>query len=213
MRKLIFRLVRVPPSLRPDKSFFLIQQIMMPCHKSKRATTYRQHPNALSALDISTMMSYQCFQTLCAISLVRSHCMLMLSTVFDKDDDDNDIFLTLYRHHLSILCNNLFFFNNTSLVEVFGLISKTFISRVYKILHGNCLQHWVYLLPKFMEAIKKNLNRPQYGKLLFGNVCIVGFLDCKVDEMCTLGTGLLTNEELAPRCPCAEILQGLMYSR
>lgn len=69
--------------------------------------------------------------------------MLMLRMVFDKDDDDNDLFLTLYRHHLSILYNNLFFFYNTSLMEVFSAISKTFISRVYKILHGNCLQHWV----------------------------------------------------------------------
>jgi hypothetical protein len=38
----------------------------MLCHKSKRATTYHQHPNALSALDIHTMMSYQPFLgTLC----------------------------------------------------------------------------------------------------------------------------------------------------
>ncbi len=37
--------------------------------------------------------------------------MLMLSMLFEDDDDnDNDIFLLLYRHHLSILCQNLFFF-------------------------------------------------------------------------------------------------------
>jgi len=44
----------------------------MPRQKSRRANTYNQHPNALSALDIHTMMSYQRFQALCAISLVRS---------------------------------------------------------------------------------------------------------------------------------------------
>jgi hypothetical protein len=82
----------------------------MPQCKSKRATTYRQRPNALSALDIHRMMSYQCFQALCAISLVRNLCMLMLSMLFDGDDNDGDLFLLLYHCHLSNLCNNLFFF-------------------------------------------------------------------------------------------------------
>jgi hypothetical protein len=223
----------------------------MPRRKSKRATTYCQHPNALSALDIHTMMSYQRFQALCDISLVRSHRMLMLSMVLDaNDDDDDDLLLLLYHHHLSFLCNNLFFFSldaefmniepdqviprfapancnhtldvledgwcyhhtrftvaqlhelylclqlpvtftistighkasseeafiititklatgrtNTSLMEVFGVIADTFISKVYKytlevldnkadgILHSNGLQHWVHLFPKFAEAI------------------------------------------------------------
>ncbi len=60
----------------------------MPRQKSRRATTYNQRPNALSALDIHTMMSYQRFQALCAISLVRSRRMLMLSMMLDEDDDD-----------------------------------------------------------------------------------------------------------------------------
>jgi hypothetical protein len=47
-----------------------MQQFTMPRQKSKRATTYHQRPNALSALDMHTMMSYQRFQALCAISLV-----------------------------------------------------------------------------------------------------------------------------------------------
>jgi hypothetical protein len=47
-----------------------MQQFTMPRQKSKRATTYHQRPNALSALDMHTMMSYQQFQALCAISLV-----------------------------------------------------------------------------------------------------------------------------------------------
>jgi hypothetical protein len=74
---------------------------------------------------------------------------------------------------------------NTSLMEVFGVVTNTFISRVYKytleihdnkaerILHGNCLQCWVHLFPEFAEAIKNKLNRPQYGELLFENVRIV----------------------------------------
>jgi hypothetical protein len=97
-------------------------------------------------------------------------------------------------------------------MEVFGVITDTFISRVYKhtiqildnkadgILHGNGLQNWVPLFPEFVEAIKNKLNRPQYGGLLFENVRIVGFLDCKVDETYTPGTGPLTDKELASRC-------------
>ena len=81
----------------------------MPRCKSKRATTYRQRPNALSALDIYTMMSYQRFQALCAITLVRNRHMIMLSVLFDDEDNDDDLLL-LYRRHISILHNNLFFF-------------------------------------------------------------------------------------------------------
>jgi hypothetical protein len=80
----------------------------MPRRKSKRATTCHQRPNALSSLDIYIMMSYQCFQALCAISLVRSHRMLILSMVLDKDDDDS--LLLLYHRHLSLLHNNNFLF-------------------------------------------------------------------------------------------------------
>ena len=108
-------------------------------------------------------------------------------------------------------------------MEVFSIVTDTFISRAYKytldildnkadgILHGNCLQHWVHLFPEFVEAIKNKLNRPQYGRLLFENVRIVGFLDCKVDETCTPGTGPSPDEELMPRRPGAEILQRSMY--
>ncbi len=89
-------------------NFFHTWQFTMPHRKSKRATTYHQCPNALSSLDIYTMMSYQCFQALCAISLVRSHRMLMLSMVLDEDD--NDSLLLLYCHHLSLVHNNNFLF-------------------------------------------------------------------------------------------------------
>jgi hypothetical protein len=40
----------------------------------------------------------------------------------------------------------------------------------------------VHLFPQFVAAIKNELNRPQYGELLFDNIHIVGFLDCKIDE-------------------------------
>jgi len=61
---------------------------------------------------------------------------------------------------------------NTSLVEIFGATTDTFISRVFKetihllnnkaegILHGNCFQRWVHLFPDFAEAIRRKLNRP-----------------------------------------------------
>jgi hypothetical protein len=52
--------------------FYHTRRFTMPRQKSKRATTYHQRPNALTALDIHTMMSYQCFQALCAMSLIRS---------------------------------------------------------------------------------------------------------------------------------------------
>ncbi len=67
------------------------------------------------------------------------------------------------------------------------------------------------MLPQFSEMIKDKLNRPQYGKLLFHNVRIVGFLDGKVDETCTPGTGPFSDEELAPRQPFTEVIQGGLY--
>jgi hypothetical protein len=85
-----------------------MQQFTMPHQKSRRATTYHQHPNALSAFDINAMMPYQRFQALWAISLIRSHQMLMLSMFLDEDDDD--LLLLLYHHHQSILHSNNFFF-------------------------------------------------------------------------------------------------------
>jgi hypothetical protein len=100
----------------------------------------------------------------------------------------------------------------------------TFISRVFKttiqllgnkcdgILHGNCLQRWVHLFPRFAEVIKEKLNKPQYGELLFDNVHIVGFLDCKIDETCTPGTGAFNDEELAPRRLAADVIQRALYS-
>jgi hypothetical protein len=68
------------------------------------------------------------------------------------------------------------------------------------------------LFPQFAEAIRSKLNQPQYGNLLFDNVCIVDFLDFKVDETSTTGTGPFMSEELAPRQPGVEVIQWAMYS-
>jgi hypothetical protein len=70
----------------------------------------------------------------------------------------------------------------------------------------------VSLSPEFAEVIWRKLNRPQYGKLLFENVRIVGFLVCKIDKTCTPGTGPMHDEELAERHPDAEIIQRALYS-
>jgi hypothetical protein len=50
-----------------------------------------------------------------------------------------------------------------------------------------------------VDAIRDKLNKPQYGKLLFDNICIVGYIDYKIDETSTLGTGPFYDKELAPR--------------
>jgi hypothetical protein len=54
------------------------------------------------------MMSHQCFQALCVITLIRSCRMQMLSMILDEDDDD--LLLLLYCHHQSTLHNNDFLF-------------------------------------------------------------------------------------------------------
>jgi hypothetical protein len=57
----------------------------------------------------------------------------------------------------------------------------------------------VHFFPQFVDAIRDKLNKPQYGKLLFDNICIVGYIDYKIDETSTLGTGPFYDKELAPR--------------
>jgi hypothetical protein len=53
----------------------------------ERATTYHQHPNALSALDIHAMIPYH-----------------------DLAEDDDDLPYLLYCRHLSLVHQNNFFF-------------------------------------------------------------------------------------------------------
>jgi hypothetical protein len=68
------------------------------------------------------------------------------------------------------------------------------------------------LFPQFAEAIRDKLNKPQCGELLFDNVHIVGFLDCKIDKTCTPGAGSLNNKDLAPGRLAAEVIQRALYS-
>jgi hypothetical protein len=68
----LFHVLSVRKLYSTTHNFFHTRQLTIPRQKSKRATTNHHRPNALSALDIHTMMSYQFFQALCAISLIRS---------------------------------------------------------------------------------------------------------------------------------------------
>jgi hypothetical protein len=68
------------------------------------------------------------------------------------------------------------------------------------------------LIGEFAEVIRRKLNRPQYGELLFEDVRIVGFLDCKINETCMPGTSPMNDEELVERHPGADIIQRALYS-
>jgi hypothetical protein len=103
-------------------------------------------PNTLSALDIHVMMSYQCFQALCAVNLVRGHCMLILSMMLEEEDDY--LLLLPYHHHHSILHNNHFFFlldsmfmNNES-EQVIPHLLPASLNHTYDLLDkGWCYHH------------------------------------------------------------------------
>jgi hypothetical protein len=136
----------------------------MPRQKSKRATTYLQRPNALSSLDIFTMMSYQRFQALCAISLSRSRRMLMLSMILQEDDDD--LLLHLYRHHLFMLRNNNFFFLLDSMfmnIEPEDMIPRLLpanLNRTFDLLdNGWCYHHTRFTVSQLRELYHR-LNLP-----------------------------------------------------
>jgi hypothetical protein len=68
------------------------------------------------------------------------------------------------------------------------------------------------LFAEFAEAIRHKLNQPQYGELLFENVRIIGFLDCKINETCTPETSPMNNDELAERHPGEEIIHRALYT-
>jgi len=69
--------------------------------KVKKATTLRQCPNALSALEVFTMRTFQHQWALGVINATCSHLMLMQSRDLEVEDDD-DLFMVLYHHHRSI---------------------------------------------------------------------------------------------------------------
>jgi hypothetical protein len=75
----------------------------MPCRKSKRATTFRQQPNALSALDVFTMRAFQHQWALSAVNSTNSRMMLLQSMDLEVEGEDDDLFMVLYHHHHSIL--------------------------------------------------------------------------------------------------------------
>ena len=113
---------------------------------------------------------------------------------------------------------------NTDLCDMFSEPNDAIISMIYRkmvllldgkadgISHGDCLHRWSHLFPDFSVAIRNKLNQPQYGELLFQNVRIIGFLDCKIDETCWPGSGPMVDEELADRWPDADLLQRSVYS-
>jgi hypothetical protein len=53
---------------------------------------------------------------------------------------------------------------------------------------------------------------PQYGGLAFETCQLIGFLDCKFDETCNPGSGLMADEELANRWEEADLSQEAVYS-
>jgi hypothetical protein len=74
----------------------------MPRRKSKRATTFRQRPNALSALDVYTMRACQHQWALSAVNSTNSRMMLMQSMDLEVEGEDDDLFMVLYHRHRSI---------------------------------------------------------------------------------------------------------------
>ncbi len=74
----------------------------MPRRKSKRATTFRQRPNALSALDVYTMRAFQHQWALSALNSTNSRMMLMQSMDLEVEGEDDDLFMVLYHRHRSI---------------------------------------------------------------------------------------------------------------
>jgi hypothetical protein len=116
---------------------------------------------------------------------------LMISTRGHKASSEEAFIITLTK---LATCST-----NTSLVEIFGATTETFISRVFiktvelldnkaeGILHSNCLQCWVPLFAEFAEVIRRKLNQPQYGELLFQNVRIFGFWIARSTRLAHLG--------------------------
>ena len=94
-------------------------------------------------------------------------------------------------------------------MEVFGTATNTFISGLDK----NTIQVLNNKATGFHTAAAYNIGCLYsfvFAETNNKNICTAGWLDCKVDEMCTLHTRPMT-DEMTPRCPGAEILQSSMY--
>ena len=113
---------------------------------------------------------------------------------------------------------------NVSLRDLFGRNDDGLISRMTNhtinwldekcqpLLCDNSLARWVHLFPDFADAIAAKLNSPEYGNLVFRFFRIMGFLDCKIDETCTPGSGPVIDEPLSARHPEFPILQEAVFS-
>jgi hypothetical protein len=88
-------------------------------------------------------------------------------------------------------------FANTKLCSLFGEFRDQQISDIYRytiglldskvemFLHGlACTEQWVEYFPDFAAMIEQNMADKAYGRLLFENFRIVGFIDCKIVETC-----------------------------
>jgi len=116
--------------------------------------------------------------------------------------------------------------NNVVLADMFGFSGDGMVSLIYCFLIGvldnkargllhdgvGCLQRWAPLFSDFAEITKRKLNIPQYGGLAFETCRFIGFLDCKLDETCTPGSGPMMDEELADRWEEADLTQEAVYS-
>ncbi len=93
--------------------------------------------------------------------------------------------------------------SNVELTDCFGFSGDGMVSLIYRytireldnkawgLLHdgAGCLGHWAHIFPEFLELIRRKLNMPQYGGLVLESCCLIGFLDCKLDETCIPGSG------------------------
>ena len=113
---------------------------------------------------------------------------------------------------------------NVELCNLFGGLDNPLLSRMTNhtinwldekcqpLLCDNSLARWVRLFPDFAEAIAQKLDSPEYGNLVFRFFRIMGFLDCKIDETCTPGSGPVIDEPRSARHPEFPILQEAFFS-
>jgi len=111
-----------------------------------------------------------------------------------------------------------------ALQDLFGRSDDSFISKITNytinwldekcqpLLCDNSLARWVHFFPEFADAVAAKLNSPEYGNLVFRFFRIIGFLDCKIDETCTPGSGPVIDEPRSARHPEFPILQEAVFS-
>ncbi len=108
-------------------------------------------------------------------------------------------------------------FANTKLCFLFGEFRDQRISDIYRytiglldvkaesFLHGpGCMEQWRDYFPNFSSMIEQKL---AYGRLLFDNFRIIGFVACKIVETCRPGSGPAEDRPGAPRHENADLIQ------